>query len=160
MKQRRKKTYFEREAGAPAPVTMTIQRRIQFSDVDALAISWHGRYVAFFEEAANELGRKCGLTYDAYFAAGIGAPIAQLHIDYHAPLKLDELFYVTASFIWTEAARLNTEFVIKNEAGTCICTGYTVQLFIDLESREPYWLMPDLVMEMQKKWQDGKFYDQ
>jgi acyl-CoA thioester hydrolase len=159
MKQRRKKIYFEREENAPAPVSATVERRVLFSDVDALAISWHGRYAAFFEEAANELGRKCGLSYGAYFEAGIGAPIAQLHIDYHAPLKLDEFFYVTASFIWTEAARLNTEYMIKNEAGECVCTGYTVQLFVDLKTREAHWLMPDLIARMQERWRNGDFYD-
>ena len=106
---RRSKPYFETADTAPAPVRVTIRRRLRFSDTDPLGIAWHGRYPAFFEEAQTELGHLCGLTYEAYRKAGIAAPITQLHTDYFKPLHLDEMFTVTASLIWSEGARLNTE---------------------------------------------------
>lgn len=153
--KRRQKIYFDREPGAPDPLTATIIRRLQFSEVDALAIAWHGRYVGFFEEAANELNHKCGLTYAAYRAAGIGAPIAQIHVDYYKSLLLDQHFRVTASMIWTEAARLNIEYMITNAANECVATGYTTQMFYRLETREALWLPPELVLEFRKQWQAG-----
>ena len=57
---RRKAPYFERSEGSPEPVLVTLRRRVQFSEVDALAIVWHGRYAGYFEEASSELGRRCG----------------------------------------------------------------------------------------------------
>ena len=154
---RRKKQYFETEENAPAPVGITIRRRIRFSDVDALGIAWHGRYPAFFEEAQTELGHKCGLTYEAYRKAGIAAPVAQLHTDYFIPLHLDEFCTVTASLHWSDGARLNTEYCIRNEKEEIACTGFTVQMFVDLGTREPLYCTPDLWEECRKKWRAGEF---
>ena len=156
---RRKKHYFETEPNAPMPVSITITRRIRFSDVDALGIVWHGRYPALFEEAQTELGHKCGLTYAAYRKAGIAAPIAQIHIDYFHPLRLDDFCSITASLIWSEGARLNTEYCIQNSSQEIVCTGFTVQLFIDLDSGEPLFCTPELWENCRKRWQAGEFHD-
>jgi acyl-CoA thioester hydrolase len=157
--RRRKKKYFDREVDAPPAIEVAITRRLQFSEVDALAIAWHGRYMAFFEEAANELGQMIGLTYAAYRDAGVGAPIAQIHVDYHQPLLLDQKFTVTAALIWSSAARLNTEYRIVNELDEWVATGYTIQMFYDITSREPFWLTPELVENMKKRWENGEFND-
>ena len=155
---RRKKHYFESLPDTPPPVTAEIRRRLRLSDTDPLRIAWHGRYPLFFEEAQTELGHKCGLTYAAYQQAGIGAPIAQMHIDYFEPLHLDDIFTVRASLFWNEGARLNTEYEITVSDGRLICTGYTVQMFIRLETGEALWLNPPLWEECRKRWRKGEFH--
>ncbi len=157
MRSRRKYTYFEREQDAPEPVSIEVKHRCQFSEVDALAIVWHGRYAGFFEEASAELGRKIGLSYESMKDAGIAAPVAQLHVDYHRPLTLSEVCTVKASVIWTEASRLNIEFAITKEDGTLACTGYTVQMFVDLMSREVCFLSPALLELCRENWKKGMF---
>ncbi len=155
---RRKNQYFERLPDSPAPVSVTVKRRLKFSEVDALGIAWHGRYPAFFEEAQTELGHKVGLTYDAYKKAGIAAPIVQLHTDYYIPLYLDDIFSVTATLCWSDGARLNTEYKIENGAGKTVCTGYTVQMFVDLETREPLFCTPELWEVCRNRWLKGEFH--
>ena len=78
-RQATEKHYFTRGAGRLAPLELTVGRTLRFSEVDALAIAWHGHYLRFFEEAHSELMRKIGLSYERYFAAHIGAPVAQAH---------------------------------------------------------------------------------
>ena len=156
---RRQKHYFETEPAAPSPVSVTRVRRIRFSDVDALGIVWHGRYPAFFEEAQTELGHKCGLTYEAYRNAGIAAPVAQLHIDYFLPLRLDDLCTVSASLIWSDGARLNTEYCIRNGKREIACTGFTVQLFVSLDTGEPLFCPPELWETCREHWRAGEFHD-
>ena len=58
--------------GDPAPVAVEVKRKLRFSEVDALAIAWHGRYLQFFEDAHTELMRKVGLTYENYGKSDIG----------------------------------------------------------------------------------------
>jgi acyl-CoA thioester hydrolase len=157
MNTRRKHKYFEREPGAPEPVSVEVKHRCQFSEVDALAIVWHGRYAGFFEKASEALGRKIGLSYHSMYAAGVSAPLAQLHIDYHRPLKLSEVCSIRASVIWTEASRLNIEYVILKEDCTVACTGYTVQMFVDSGSGEVCILSPDLLVECRNNWRRGDF---
>ena len=154
---RRKKTYFQRLEGAPAPLVYSLQRRVRFGEVDAMAVTWHGHYAVLFEEASTELRRLCGLTYEAFWEAGVRAPVVQLHVDYHQPLLLDELATVKASMIWTDAARLNVEYEVIKEDGTLAATGYTVQLFSLADTGEPCFTLPPLLEECQEKWRRGEF---
>ena len=156
---RRKQHYFTREPGSPSPLELTVSRTLRFSEVDALAIAWHGNYLRFFEEAQTELMRRIGLSYDRYFTARLGAPVAQAHVDYHAPLKLDQQFTVTARLFWNDGARLNIEYEIHTVDGMLAATGYTVQMFVELDTQLPCLAPPLLLLECQQRWQKGDFLD-
>lgn len=153
--RRRKNGYFERVKGIPEPVSASITRRVGFSEADVMGISWHGRYTEFFEEASAVLGRKCNLTYKDFYDSNLRAPIIQLHIDYYIPLMLDEEFSVTASLIWNEGARLNTEFIIRKKDNSIAATGYTIQMFTDALSGEVIIASPDLLERCRKRWMAG-----
>ena len=60
--------------------------------------------------------------------------------------------------VWSEGARINTEYEIRNGAGELVSTGFTVQMFIDLKTREPLFCAPPLWEECKKKWQEGAFH--
>ncbi|HPY90227.1 MAG TPA: thioesterase family protein [Lentisphaeria bacterium] len=156
---RRQQHYFQQYPGDPAPITVTIQRRLRFSEVDALGIAWHGRYLQFFEDAHTELMHKTGLTYDHYFKHDVAAPIVQAHVDYFAPLLLDEQFAVKATFFWCEGARLNVEYSVTKPNGELAATGFTVQMFYDIKTRKPCLLIPDIFQECLEQWKKGAFYD-
>ncbi len=61
--RRQKGGYFPVDADAPAPLIVRVKHRIRFSDVDPMAVLWHGRYAQLFEQASEEIGRTCGLGY-------------------------------------------------------------------------------------------------
>ncbi|MCK5676002.1 MAG: acyl-CoA thioesterase [Verrucomicrobia bacterium] len=153
---RRKKKYFKREAGVPKPLVYSFQRRARFGEVDAMAVMWHGHYATLFEEASTELRRMSGLGYEDFFTAGVYAPIVQLHVDYFSSLLLDELFTVTATMLWTDAARINIEYTITKEDGTLAATGYTTQLFSSAKTGEPCFTLPPLLEKQQKRWRGGE----
>lgn len=134
-----------------------VDKRIRFSDADAMAIVWYGRYPKLFEMAAEALSGKIGLTYKAYFESGLRAPVVQMHIDYYAPLELETTASVTARLIWTEAARLNTEYTVIRKDGVVAATGYTVQMFVEGKNGTPYYFTPPLVKKMRRKWLNGDF---
>lgn len=156
MKTRRKKEYFERTEGTPGPVVVEIKRRARFSEVDAMAVVWHGRYPVFFEEAAEELGRRCGLSYRDFYEAGVRAPVIEQHIDYLKPIFLDEEFTVRASLIWNEGSRMNTEFRILKKDGSTAASGYTVQLFIDHRTWEVCLVSPGMLERCRSRWKAGE----
>ena len=122
-KKRRQKKYFTSLPDDPQPIVHEVRHRLAFSEVDALAIGWHGHYPEFFEMAHTELMRKIGLTYDLYRENGIGAPIVQFHADYFAPLILDELFTIRAELVWSDGARINVNYEIIKENGQLAGTG-------------------------------------
>ena len=140
---------------APPPLRHTIQRRVMFREVDAMAIVWHGRYAELFEDASTELRRRCGLSYEAFLLAQLRAPVVQLHIEYGRPLFLDEQIAVRASLIWTEAARINLEYEVLNQEGQTAATGWSVQLFTDAATGAPCLLSPPMLERCREQWRSG-----
>jgi acyl-CoA thioester hydrolase len=153
----RKKSYFEALPGAPGPIVAEVRRRVRFNECDPMAVMWHGRYPLLFEEASEELGRRCGLSYAEFYEAGLRGPIVSLHIDYHKSLFLAEEFTVRASLVWAQGARLNTEFHIFKEDGSLATSGYTIQLFTDHRTGEPCFVIPAMLEECHRRWQAGEF---
>jgi acyl-CoA thioester hydrolase len=158
MKLRKKKCYFERLEGTPEPLVVEIKRRVRFSEADAMRVVWYGRYSLYFEEAAEEIGRRCGLSYKDFMEAGLRTPIAQFHIDYFRPLFLDEEFTIRAALIWHEGARLNTEYHLIKRDGSLAASGYTVQLFVDHNSWEVCIVSPELLETCRRRWKAGDLY--
>ena len=157
MMRRRDSRFFERVAGAPAPLTARIHRRVGFNEVDLMRIVWHGRYAVYFEDASAELRRQCGLSYKDFFEAGLQAPIVQFHIEYLQPLQLDEEFEVRATMVWSDAARLNTEYQVIRSGGALAAVGHTVQLFTDAGTGETCIASPLLLERVRERWRAGEF---
>jgi acyl-CoA thioester hydrolase len=154
--RRRRGGYFGNSQGVPGALVARVKRRIQFSDVDPMAILWHGRYANLFEHASEELGRACGLGYGDYYREKLRAPIVQLHVDYFAPVTLGEEVTIIAKMVWDEGARINTEFEVVKESGTTAATGYTVQMFVD-EAGEALLGTPPILERCRRRWRDGEF---
>lgn len=154
--RRREAPYFKREEASPPPLRCTVEHRVLFGEVDAMAILWHGNYTRLLEMASTELRRRIGLSYEDFFVANLRAPIVQLHLDYHRPLVLDETARIQAEMIWSDAARLNMEYTVFKEDGSVAATGYTVQLFTTADG-VPCWIMPDLLARSQLCWKAGEF---
>ena len=159
MRRRERIVYFEREPGAPAPLCVTVSRRAAFNEVDAMGIVWYGHYARYFEEAAAELGRRCGLSYRDFFAAGLRAPMVRFHVDYLGPLNLDEEFSVRGALIWNAGARMNTEYAIAKSDGTLAARGYTVQLFVPADGGAACFATPPLLERCRRRWSAGEFRD-
>lgn len=158
MNNNRKKTsYFKRAENGPAPIVVETQRRVHFSEIDLMAFVWYGRYTAFFEEGAEALGRECGLSYQDFFEAGLRAPLVKYHVDFHKPLRLDELFTIKTHLIWNEGARMNTEYYLYKDDGSLAAGGYTVQLFMDVNTGEICLTSPPLLERCRQRWKSGEF---
>jgi acyl-CoA thioester hydrolase len=154
--RRKKGGYFSAEAGAPSAVIVRLKQRIRFSDVDPMGILWHGRYAQLFEQANEEIGRQCAMTYADFHHECLMAPIVQFHVDYFMPILLGEEVGIIGRMIWDDGARLNIEYEIRKENGELAATGYTVQMFVD-EAGTPLVASPALQEKCRKRWQGGEF---
>lgn len=148
-------TYFRLEPDAPPALTATVQRPVRFEEVDALGIVWHGRYASYFEDARVTLGDKHGVGYLDLHRHGVTAPIKQLRVDYVLPLVFGETVSVEAALHWTEAARLNYSYTIRNGRGEVATTGCTVQLFVDANGRLEV-CQPEFLAEFMARWKRGE----
>lgn len=149
------KPYFKSASDAPAPLRKTVSRVVRFEEVDLLGIAWHGRYSSYLEDARVALGDAYGFGYLDWYAHGVVTPIKQLHIDYLKPLKYGDEFTVEALLHWTEAARLNIEYIIRNADGDVTTTAYSVQMLLDTEG-ELLIVQPDFCREFFDRWKAGE----
>ena len=149
-----RKPYFRPQEGVPMPLRCIAERVVRFEEVDALGIVWHGRYPSYFEDGRVLLGEKFGIGYMDFYAQGIISPIKQMHVDYQRPLRFGETFTIEAILHWSDAARLNHEFILRNAAGEITTTGYTVQLMMDQEDNV-LMVSPPFYEGFRQRWQAG-----
>ncbi len=106
---------------------------VRFSEVDSLAIVWHGHYVKYFEDGREDFGLKYGLDYLKIYAEGFLVPIVGLKIDYKRPLAYGDTMIIESIYRETPAAKIIFDFNIykKGEFRELVATGQTVQVFLD-----------------------------
>ena len=149
-----RKPYFVRREGAPPPLRAQVERRVRFEEVDPMGIVWHGRYPGYFEDARAALGSRCGLGYEDFIRHGVPAPIRKLQIDYLSPLRFRQEFTIEAILHWSDAARLDFEFLIRGADGHLAATGCSVQLMLDATGGL-LLLPPPFVQAMRERWREG-----
>ena len=149
------KPYFPKRSDQPVPFQVCIERTVRFEEVDALGMVWHGRYASYFEDARIALGHKYGICYLDFYTRGVVAPIKIMHFDYHRPLRFQETMTIEGILHWSEAARMNYEFIIRNTNGDLTTTGFTVQMMID-SSENILVIPPPFYVEFCKKWKIGE----
>lgn len=150
------KAYFPAQQEAPEPLRITVERQVRFEEVDPLAIVWHGRYPGYFEDARVALSEKFGISYMNCYENGVLTPIKSMHLDYLRPLRFMERFTIEGILHWSDAARLNFEFILRNESGEVTTTGYTVQMMLD--SAQTIMLIPPPFFRVFfDRWKAGEF---
>lgn len=149
------KPYFRHRHGAPEPLSFQVEREVRFEEVDSLGIVWHGRYPSYFEDARVALGERYGIGYMDFYHQGILMPLKKLHFDYHRPLRFREPFSIEAVMHWSEAARMDMEYRIRNQEGQLVTSGYTVQMMMDRDEKLML-LPPEFYKSFCERWQRGE----
>jgi acyl-CoA thioester hydrolase len=148
-----RKPYFP-VSGQPAPLSGSVPRTVRFEEADPLSVVWHGRYASYFEDAREHLGSMHGVGYLDFSKRGIAIPIRVLHVDYLRPLRYPARVTIQVLLHYTEAARMNYEFVIHDQDGHVTTTGYTVHVFVDGE-QNLLMTCPDFYKDFLRRWREG-----
>lgn len=118
--------------------------KVRFNEVDSLGITWHGHYVRYFEDGREAFGAEHGLGYLDYYRHGLATPIVSLHCDYKRPLRYGDTALIETRFVDHPAAKVHFEYRILNaDTNELVASGTTVQVFLDVESRELLLNTPD-----------------
>ncbi len=109
------------------------QFRVRFSEVDSMAIVWHGEYVRYFEDGREAFGREFeGLGYMDMYASGYAAPMVEMELKYKYPLRCNDTATVETRYIETEGAKIIFEYVVRRDCDdVVVATGRSMQVFID-----------------------------
>lgn len=109
------------------------QFRVRFRDCDPLKIVWHGNYLHYFEDGREAFGRQHGISYLDVQNQGFVTPIVKSVCEHKLSLKYGDLATVETIFVKTPAAKMIFQYKIFNQEKKLMCTGETIQVFLDLE---------------------------
>lgn len=113
-----------------------IEVRVRFSEVDSMAVVWHGNYVKFLEDGREAFGREYGAGYHEIYANGYLTPIVKMELNYLKPAVFGDILVVETTYVNTDAAKLVFDYKISRASdGELLAKARTVQVFTDLEGR-------------------------
>lgn len=81
--------------------------RVYFEDTDLSGVAYHANYLRWMERARSDMLRLAGIDQRAVWDAGEGAyAVADLHIRYRAPARLDDALLVVSRAAAASASRV------------------------------------------------------
>lgn len=131
-------------------LSVETQVRVRFNDTDMLGIVWHGNYITYFEDGREAFGRAHGVSYLDVKASGFATPIVESSCKHKLPLKYGDIATIKTTFVNTAAAKIIFNYEIFNPKGEVVCTGKTVQVFVDK------WGEGELCLTLPKFYEDWK----
>ena len=112
-------------------LTVTSEIRIRFNETDPLGIVWHGHYISYFEDGREAFGRQHGISYLDVFENGFATPIVKSSCEHKLSLKYGDVVKIETTFINTQSAKMTFRYRIFDTKNQVVCTGETVQVFLD-----------------------------
>ena len=129
----------------------TFEQDVKFSDVDSMAVVWHGHYIRYFEDGREAWGKEFGLTYLDVYHNGFLLPVVSTHCEYLNPLVYGDTAVIEVTLIDSPAAKLFFDYKIyRKRDGALAAVGETTQVFLD-KDRELYIAIPPFVEDWKKK---------
>ena len=94
--------------------------RVYFEDTDLSGVAYHANYLRWMERARSDMLRLAGIDQRAAFETGEGAyAVADLHIRYLAPARLDDALLVVSTVEEVGAARVRIHQAVRRGAVEC-----------------------------------------
>lgn len=137
----------------PRSLTHNTTIHVRFSECDPLKIVWHGNYVKYFEDGREDFGKTYGLSYlEIYSKNGLSVPLVHLELDYKKTVSMGETLRVQTTLIDNPAAKVVFEYKIFNLQNEVVCTGKTIQAFVDVQKKELQITTPPFFEEWKNKY--------
>ncbi|WP_178987435.1 MULTISPECIES: acyl-CoA thioesterase [Winogradskyella] len=112
-------------------ISFTSKIRVRFVETDPLGIVWHGNYIQYFEDGREAFGRHHSIAYLDQKDYGYATPIVKSTSEHKLPLRYGDVATIKTSYIDSRAAKMIFRYEIFNQDDLLVCTGETVQVFVD-----------------------------
>lgn len=120
---------------------------VPFHDADMMYVAWHGHYLKYFEIARCALLDTFAYNYTDMVASGYAWPIIEAHLRYPGSALFGQKIRVKATLTEWEN-RLRIEYLVSDAAsGKRLTTGYTIQVAVDIGTREMLFASPGVLLE-------------
>jgi len=120
---------------------------VPFFDVDSMDVVWHGHYIKYFEVARCALLDRIGHNYTQMRDAGYAWPVIDVQLRYMRGARFNQRIFVRADLIeWENRLKINY-LITDAETGERMTRGSTVQVAVEIASREMQLASPKVFVE-------------
>ena len=127
---------------------------IPFHDVDSMYVVWHGHYLKYFEIARCKLLDQFHYNYMEMQASGYVWPVIESHVRYVHGIQFQQKIRVRATLKEWEN-RLKIDYLVFDaETGKRLTKGYTMQVAVNLKTRELCLQSPQILFDCLNTWAD------
>ena len=121
--------------------------KIQFYDVDAMQVVWHGNYARFLELARCALLEKIGYSYPEMARSGYLWPIVDMRIKFVRPVRMAQQLRLTATLLEYEN-RLRIDYrIVDAVSGDLLSKAQTTQLAVTIGTGELEFNSPNELID-------------
>ena len=124
-----------------------IEVEVPFHDVDIAGVAWHGHYAKYLENARWALMHRIGYGLDQMIESGYGWPVIELELRYLRFSRFRDRLRVRASLVEWENRLVMHYLVVDAANGERVARGRSVQVAVDIASRELQFVSPRALVE-------------
>lgn len=126
--------------------------RVRFVETDPLGIVWHGNYIQYFEDGREAFGRHHNIAYLDQKEFGFATPIVKSSSEHKLPLRYGDVATIKTIYVDSRAAKMIFRYEIFNQDDLLVCTGETVQVFVnEIGQGELSLVIPEFFKEWKQK---------
>ncbi len=113
-------------------VRHTVETRVRFAETDAMGVTHHANYLAWFEMARVAMLDELGCPYRALEAEGFLLPVLEAGLTYHRPTRFDDRVRITVTLAEKPGARFRLTYEVR--IGEVLAAeGFTEHAFVNRE---------------------------
>jgi len=117
---------------------------VPFQDCDPMQVVWHGNYARYLEEGRRALLKQIDYDYLQMQESGYVWPIVDMRLKYVNSAMFSQVIRIDA-YLKEYESRLKIDYLITDaESGSLITKAYTVQVAIDLTTKEMQFETPNV----------------
>lgn len=136
-----------RENNGPYNIFTETETVIEFFDVDAMQVVWHGNYLRYFETGRRALLEKIDYYYYEMVKTNYMFPVIDVSVKYINPLRFLNRIIIK-SILMEYENRLKIKYEIRNaETGVLATKGVSTQMAFDMRTGETCFVCPKLLIE-------------
>ncbi len=125
----------------------TYEVKVSFEDIDYMGIVWHGNYMRYMEQARCDLFEKLNYTYIDMKNDNYAYPVAKMKVKYIKPAEFRDILVIKTEIISVEPSLEINYIFYSKKTNQKLFEGYTMQIAIDVRTRESLYNAPKRLIE-------------
>lgn len=124
--------------------------RVRYAETDKMGYVYYGNYATYYEVARTEAIRTLGLPYkNLEEEEGVMMPVLENYTKFIKPALYDDQLRIVVKVPEMPGVRMRFEYEVYNEQDQLLNTGYTVLVFVNMESGRPCRMPEGMVSKLE-----------